>query len=131
MKKIDTFLFFGDISINHTNLFSINKKIEFLEASNKNIQNENITLKTEIEKVKAGIEILQNENVALKAEMENIKKSINQFLKSEKKMDYQKVKKKCRKKKELLQLVIRYFLYLKSINMIRIMRNYNQKFKKY
>ena len=113
MKKIDTFLFFGDISINHTNLFSINKKIEFLEASNKNIQNENITLKTEIENVKndnaalkaeiekvnndyqnvkndnaalkAGIEILRNENVALKTEIENIKKSINQFLKSEKK----------------------------------------------
>ena len=99
MKKIDTFLFFGDISINHTNLFSINKKIEFLEASNKNIQNENITLKTEIEKVKAGIEILQNENVALKAEMENVKKSINQFLKSEKKNGLSESEKKMQKEK--------------------------------
>ena len=94
MKKIDTFLFFGDISINHTNLFSINKKIEFLEASNKNIQNENITLKTEIENVKndnevlkAGIEKVNNDYQNVKNDNEALKAGIEKV-----NNDYQNVK---------------------------------------
>ena len=55
IKNFDTFLFFGDISINHTTLFSMNKKIEELVK-------DNITLKLEIENIKNTINQLMKGN---------------------------------------------------------------------
>ena len=56
-------------------------------------------LEKEISTLKKVIEKQSKENSSLKFELEGIKKSINQFIKSEKKMDCLKMKKINRRKK--------------------------------
>ena len=108
-KNIDIFLFFGDISINHTSLFSMNKRIESLESSNKNFTAENSSqnkrmdeLAKEISTLKEVIEKQSKENSSLKFELEGIKKSINQFAKSETKNGFSENEKSIQKKKRAI-----------------------------
>ena len=51
-KNIDTYLFFGDVAINHTTLFSLNKRIETLESSHANLNEKIVNLTNEMKDLK-------------------------------------------------------------------------------
>ena len=54
-KNIDTYLFFGDVAINHTTLFSLNKRIETLESSHANLNEKIVNLTNEMKDLKESI----------------------------------------------------------------------------